>query len=685
MTSTQETLARLASRQRRGGWLALTTMATAALVACGGSDDDPAPPPPAPTPVKTAEVTVRVVDGPLEKALVCVDANANGACDDGETWARTDADGIAKLTLAEADVGKHGLLAMVPVGAVDKDHGEVKTAYMMRSPADAATLISPLTTLVQNQLEQGGGKTAEVVAALQEQLGLKLALLDDYSKKDDADSRLAADMARLWVLVQQQQMEATKDAKDAAGVAVPPSAIAALVARTLLARLNEIAAAAVAVNQAGLEPAAKRQALQERATDLARAAGLTAANVAALNAIQQLAVAPEAAEAADGAASAPAASLSLRWLNFTDKGNYDYRSFHATAEQNTPDANGKRRYTEFKEIRYPDADGHSQLSQFGVSYDGRGDKSWKRFDTYWTGSEWFACPAEFVHEASVWDKDGKSESLYCKSQRSSSQRKVRDISGLSMLAVLKDIRAYPYADEGQFSAWGPDPVAHADALAVSFPAKSKLYYQSGSNTVRPVVYGSGSVRNYVDGLTQGLKPQCEAWTSETDAAMRSQARSLDMVIAAHRGMPCVYTANADTGDSNEAWGASTLRLGWAADAAFAVPSSYYLAGYRDLRFSFGADKSVSYWSCMSRARDQSPRNCKSIGSGAYSIEALGDARVLRLTGLPGLSVMLNRATLLVERADKVYMGYQDKPKATHQIRLNKQATEALFAALAVPH
>ena len=134
--------------------------------------------------------------------------------------------------------------------------------------------------------------------------------------------------------------------------------------------------------------------------------------------------------------------------------------------------------------------------QFGVSYDGRGDKSWKRTYTYWTGSEWFACPAEFVHEAAVWDKDGKSESSYCKNYRSSNQRKARDISGLSMLAVVKDIRSSPHQDEGAtFSARGPNPVEHADALAASFPPKSKLYYQSGSNTVRPPAYDGRTVSN----------------------------------------------------------------------------------------------------------------------------------------------------------------------------------------------
>ncbi|MBT9495188.1 MAG: hypothetical protein IV107_23190 [Paucibacter sp.] len=680
MTSAQETQVKPASiRQRQASYLArttLTTIAAATLVACGGSDDDAAAPPaPEPVPVKTAEVAVRVVAGPLEKALVCVDANANGACDDGEVSAKTNADGMAKLTLAEADVGKHGLIAMVPVGAIDKDHGEVKTAYVMRSPADATALISPLTTLVQSQLDlMGGKKSAEAVAALQEQLGFKLGLLDDYTKKDDAEAHLAGDMARLHVLFQQQQVESSKDAKDAAGVPLPASAIAALIAQVSLARLNQIGAAAVALSQAGLEPAAKRLAMQERAAEMAKAAGLTAANVAGLITIQKLPAAPE------EAASAPAASMSLRWLNFSDKGNYDYRSFHATAEQNTPDANGKRRYTEFKEYRWTEPDGQTQLSQFGVSSDGRGDKSWKR-----TGSDWFACPAEFVHEATLWDKDGKSESSYCKSSRSSSQRKARDISGLTLLAVVKDIRAYPHEDEGPFSAWGPDPVLHADALAVNFPAKSKLYYQSSSNTVRPISYSSSTVSNYVDGLAQALPAQCELWTSQSDASMKSQARSLEKVIAANPGLPCVYATDAATGSSNEAWAASTLRLGRIYDALFLPPSSHYVAGQRDLRYSFGADKSVRYWSCLVRASDYSPRNCKSLGSGSYTVEALGDARVLRLTGLPSLAASLSRSTILVERADKVYFGYQDKPKLSHQIRLNKEAADALFTALMLPH
>src|SRR5690606_13497413 len=69
------------------------------LAGCGGSDgdDDPVVPLPAPTPV-TLSGTV-VVDRVIQNAMVCLDLNANAACDATEpTSAKTTADGAYSLT-----------------------------------------------------------------------------------------------------------------------------------------------------------------------------------------------------------------------------------------------------------------------------------------------------------------------------------------------------------------------------------------------------------------------------------------------------------------------------------------------------------------------------------------------------------------------------------------------------------
>src|SRR5690349_18082558 len=51
----------------------------------------------------TSAVGVKVIDGAILNALVCVDANANGACDTGETSGRTDASGNVTLQVPAGD------------------------------------------------------------------------------------------------------------------------------------------------------------------------------------------------------------------------------------------------------------------------------------------------------------------------------------------------------------------------------------------------------------------------------------------------------------------------------------------------------------------------------------------------------------------------------------------------------
>ena len=107
----------------------------------------------------TVAVTTSVVDGPLQNALVCLDANGNGVCDTGEVQGKTDASGNVTLQVPQADVGKYAIIAMIGTDAVDKDNGAVTTAYVLKAPADQTGVITPLTTLVQTHVEATGLST----------------------------------------------------------------------------------------------------------------------------------------------------------------------------------------------------------------------------------------------------------------------------------------------------------------------------------------------------------------------------------------------------------------------------------------------------------------------------------------------------------------------------------------------
>ena len=100
----------------------------AALAACGGGGGDSPEAPNPEAPART-DVVVKVVDGPLANAVVCLDVNGNAACDADEPRAVTSASGSATLSILAADAGRFSLVAEVGTDAVDADHGPVTQAY----------------------------------------------------------------------------------------------------------------------------------------------------------------------------------------------------------------------------------------------------------------------------------------------------------------------------------------------------------------------------------------------------------------------------------------------------------------------------------------------------------------------------------------------------------------------------
>jgi hypothetical protein len=100
--------------------------------------------------------------------------------------------------------------------------------------------------------------------------------------------------------------------------------------------------------------------------------------------------------------------------------------------------------------------------------------------------------------------------------------------------------------------------------------------------------------------------------------------------------------------------------------------------------SFAAGNVANYWLCLRRASDNSPRNCSAAGSGSYRIETLGDARVLRLASEPRVAGSLSFVRMMVERDGRVWCGSRSWLSSSHSLRLNNVASDALFAALAMP-
>lgn len=647
----------------------------ALLSACGGNSDSPDEP--IVLPAATVSQAVMVVDGPIKGALVCLDKNNNGACDADETQGSTAADGSVTLQMPSADAGKYPVLALVGTDAVDAVNGPVTTAFVLKAPADQPAVVSPLTTLVVAQLDAAGGSSADAERALKDKLGISSSLFADFSKQSDAASQHAATVARLLVLTTQQQTRDTQGAVDSTGKLLSGADLAAAQRNSLMAVLPTVVTAATDPAVTGAASATEREtALKNAAVAVSAAAGLTGANVAAVVAQAKLPAVP------DSSTDVPTAGASLRWFSYAGAGSYNLRLFKSSAAQSTV-VNGKRQFTEYREQSVASNGKVTFFQQWG-----EGLNNWARNQTVWTGNEWFDCPTDQVHEATVWDAKGKSDSLYCKAFKGSNQRAERDIAGIVMADIVKEIRAYPLADNaGKFAAWGPDPVANAAALVGSFPAGSKLYYYTGSDTANPDTYNTTASDLYIPyntAVAGGVAAECNKVTGSNSVQFQAEAATLEAMVAAAVGQPCVFGVGNNTGEAkNEWWGNSTVNIG-DVSTPYANTTGFYKVGLKDLRASFGAGNVVNYWLCLRRASDNSPRNCSAAGSGSYSIDSVGDARVLRLAGLPAIAGNLSYNRIMVQRAGKVFYGSRSKLALTHQLRLNGPASQALFDALGMP-
>jgi hypothetical protein len=642
------------------------------LTACGGGGGGGG----AAAPSTTAQ-SVRVIDGAIQGALVCLDANANGQCDADETQGSTGADGSVTLKVPEADAGRFPVLALIGTDAVDADNGPVTTAYSLRAPADQPGIVSPLTTLVVAQAEATGASSADAALMLADRLGLSSSLFADFSKTNDAIGKQAAAVARVLVVATQQQLAASEKVSDSDGKPLTAADRNLAIQQALLSALDDVAGAAASPAVTGATtPQDRAAAIATAASAVNAATGLGHDNI--VTAVTSIKLPPT----PDTATATPAAGSNLRWFTYTDPQNYYYRQFKATAAQNTV-VDGKRQFTEYREQSRGSAGAVTFYQQWG-----EGKNNWARNQVVWTGSEWFDCPTDMVHEATPWDANGVSRSVYCKAYKTSNKRAARDIASKSMADLVAEIRAYPLADtEGNFGAWGPDPVVHAARLTGTFPAGSTLWYYAGTDTAQPDRYNttlnSDLFTPYNAAVASGAASECNKVTATNFARFQTKAKTLEDMIAAAPGTPCHYQPNAATGEANEWWSQSTINIGDVSDSYVSLTGNFK-SGVKDLRVSFAAGAVANYWLCLHRSSDNSVRNCSAKGSGSYRIETLGDARVLRLSGEPKVAASLGFTRTMIERGGRVWYGSRGRLSSNHQLRLGNVASDALLAALGVP-
>lgn len=671
-----------------------TALAAAALAACGGGGGgttESASTTPE-TPATTLAQTVRVIDGPISNALVCLDINRNGRCESSEPQARTDSSGNATLTVAVADAGRYPVVAIVGTDAVDADHGPVTVPFTLKAPADQPAVISPLTTLVDSVMQSTGVKSSEAAAAVQAQIGTQVSLFQDFTKGTGTDAKSLGALARMVVVTQQQQAEAVKSAvgtKAIDGSTITQADVDALV----LARLQQMLPSIVQVLGSSAVQTALQSgnagslntALVDQAKTLVASPSVGLQPGAMAIAVAVLKGAANPAAATDTATATSAPLVQLMSLSYTDAQTWTRRILTTSAAGSVANANGDIRYR--SNILRSTSAGLAAWSS-GLTPD-------RQSDLHWNGKAWVACGLQQENLSKTRDAQGRAAYDSCDGlDIGSSQRTVLDIAGTRMLDWYNQVRDAGYTNLFITNA--------ATALGTAtMPAGSKALFQVGTTTATALAYPP-TIGNVVRlagtaALASGNPTACAAVTPATPSGnYLSEPATLEALVASASGIPCSYVedvvsglngATLRSGTRNEWWGASTVVVGVVGSGSLVSSSASATAYYSTnsiLRVSFGPANAVTYWTCKQRAWDGSPRNCDALGTGSYTIETLGNARVMTLGGAPLALAQVSYERVLVEREGKVFLGYRSRPGTSIAARLNTTAANALFTQLGMP-
>ncbi len=212
------------AKMHRARLSVLFAAAALAVAACGGGDDDDAPAPgpapapaPAPTPAPAPNPSTETLTGQvtrnsaLKNVVVCLDLNANDACDAGEpASASTGEDGRYSLTydknvVTPAQLAGASLIAPVPSGDVAAPTTAIDmvspttpataSSYVLKRPAGTTGNINPLTTLLQAGV--AAGMTDDVARGnIAKQLGIAAAKIDNYQDDPPTNATNIPDTAR---------------------------------------------------------------------------------------------------------------------------------------------------------------------------------------------------------------------------------------------------------------------------------------------------------------------------------------------------------------------------------------------------------------------------------------------------------------------------------------------------------
>lgn len=657
----------------------------------------------------TTNVPITVVNGPIKNATVFLDKNLNGVCDPGEPSGITDVNGLANLSVNNGDLAKFPVVAIVDTNAVDRDTGPVNTRYVMKAPADAYAVISPLTTMVQAQVETFGLTTAQATTSVAAITGLSPAQLStDYTKDASGAGASAYAIAQAIVIATQKQVDIAKSAIGTSAIDGSPITQTNLdraiytASATMLSSIIGYINSSNSIASISL-PSDRLIALQKlvNADFIKDNGGISSAGSAQVAVGIQIAATSQASN--NTTAYTPAATASLVGLQFTDISNWYARVSLKTLAEATLDSNNTYRY---RWARYKNYGGGP------VAWGGIGNSPARGADLHWNGSAWVNCLINHQNTQTAYDSIGIGSYNFCDGlstgvvSANAATSATFDVSGLSMNNVYLDkIAAANYTN----IKIGDGTIQSINALLGTslFPSGSKLIYFTDVSKTSAVSYypssGNPGVDNtvilpsLVDSGGGDFTTGAEQTACLNNTASNTPARNLDDLIALNSGTPCKFSPGTSKGLDgailssteggqirNENWGWTTLGIGTLGSekvpGVLSAASSYY-TGNTVLRVAFAANFVANFYACKQRY-DYAVRNCDLLTSGKYSINPLSDgSRTLTFTGLPTIAAGLGWQRVFVERNNLIYWGYQDLPKTSVSARLNKVALDALFAQL----
>ncbi len=210
-----------------------------------GDDDGSSTTPP---PAETTSFSGKVADGYLTGAKVCLDINSNKVCDPNEPSTISTAGGEFSLDgVTAAQLASAPLLVEIIVGeTVDEDKPDtpIEKKYTLTAPA-GYEFISPLTTMVQSEIEENDVTPEEAAGTVQAKLGTTLDLEADYVEgaadgTDDAEEfeRLHK-VAQVTVIVLQENIELVEEVLGGAEVSFED--LIAIIVQEVVESLDTIA------------------------------------------------------------------------------------------------------------------------------------------------------------------------------------------------------------------------------------------------------------------------------------------------------------------------------------------------------------------------------------------------------------------------------------------------------------